>query len=138
MPCYTITLLFYMICTWDLNHWNQLSNPLHLIPKSPQLQIGTNTLQWHSLTINTFIGPVFTMEELAFHIINTFTFDEVRSEHEQTIEYLINLRAPSHGHDCTKFSQMQAPNYTNVFLHNARYLSLYTVKVLLLTEQQER
>ena len=33
---------------------------------------------------------------------------------------------------------MQAPNYTNLFLHNARYLSLYTVKVLLLTEQQER
>ena len=52
------------------------------------------------------------------------------------LEYLVNLRTPSHGRDCT--SQMQAPNYTNLFLHNARYLSLYTVKVLLLTEQQER
>ena len=52
------------------------------------------------------------------------------------IEYLVNLRTPSHGRDCT--SQMQAPNYTNLFLHNARYLSLYTVKVLLLTKQQER
>ena len=41
------------------------------------------------------------------------------------IEYLVNLRTPSHGRDCT--SQMQAPNYTNLFLHNARYLSLYTV-----------
>ena len=28
----------------------------------------------HSLIINTFIGPVFTMEELAFHTINTFYF----------------------------------------------------------------
>ena len=51
------------------------------------------------------------------------------------VEYLVNLRTPSHERDCT--SQMQAPNYTNLFLHNARYLSLYTVKVLLLTEQQE-
>ena len=31
-----------------------------------------NTLQWHSLIINTSRGPVFTMEELAFHTINTF------------------------------------------------------------------
>ena len=31
-----------------------------------------NTLQWHTLIINTFRGPVFTKEKLAFHTINTF------------------------------------------------------------------
>ena len=31
-----------------------------------------NTLQWHILIINTFRGPVFTMEELAYHTISTF------------------------------------------------------------------
>ena len=31
----------------------------------------TNTLQWHTLVINTFRGLAFTMEELAFHTINT-------------------------------------------------------------------
>ena len=38
------------------------------------VELENNTLQWHSLIINTFIGPVFTMEELAFHTINTFYF----------------------------------------------------------------
>ena len=31
-----------------------------------------NKLQWHSLIINTSRGPVFTMQKLAFHTINTF------------------------------------------------------------------
>ena len=31
-----------------------------------------NTLQWHTLIINTTRGLVFTMEEFTFHIINTF------------------------------------------------------------------
>ena len=37
----------------------------HIEPKN-------NTLQWHSLIINTSRGLVFTMEEFAFHTINTF------------------------------------------------------------------
>ena len=44
----------------------QIASWEHIKPEN------TNTLQWHTLIINTSRGPVFTMEELAFHTISTF------------------------------------------------------------------
>ena len=41
-----------------------------------------NTLQWHSLIINTFIAQWRSLHSTQ---LTPFTFDEVRNEHEQTI-----------------------------------------------------
>ena len=52
-------------CTLIDTKISQIACWEHIEPKN-------NTLQWHSLIIKTSRGPVFTMEELAFHTINTF------------------------------------------------------------------
>lgn len=48
-------------------------SPLHLIPKLAQLQVGNLKTPYIAiLIINTIRGPVFTMKELAFHMIYTY------------------------------------------------------------------
>ena len=65
-----IISFFYKICTWDLNHWNQLSNLLSLI---------TKLVQWHTLIINTFRGPVFTIETPHKYILCEDMPDDVQN-----------------------------------------------------------
>ena len=61
----------------------------HIEPKN-------NTLQWHSLIINTSRGPVFTVGSLHSTQLTPFILDEVRSECEQTIS-TVTLRPRGRG-----------------------------------------
>ena len=62
-----------------------------VIPKLVQLHVGNILNQKAQYIAMAYIdnqhlwGPVFTMEKLAFHTINTFVADEVWSQCEQTI-----------------------------------------------------
>ena len=87
--------LHNMIYTWDLNHWNQLSNLLHLIQKSPQLDVGNmlnQKTQYITMAYFTHLwGSVFTMEELAFQ----FTHFILTSEHTDYSYHSTTLLMPS-------------------------------------------
>ena len=81
----TYKILLYMIIMHMILESLESDFKCALIPETVKLHVGNkpknNTLQWHTLIINTFRGPVFTIKWRSLH----FILDEVRSECEQTI-----------------------------------------------------